>query len=313
MGRSAILAAVLCATLLAGCNEVSGLRDAPAPSSRPAVEQPEAEGPDPESLALVAYYAKVETGHRTRGLLRADGGGPDVPFDAERLARTFQSIAFSREFTDAGTRLVRKSGDSILHKWIAPIRFEPMFGAAVPDIQRTEDRNAINLFADRLARVTGHPISSVSRNGNFRVLVVTEEERSAIGPTLRRLVPEIRQQEIDLIEELDRATYCVVVASAPADDGVLTRAVAIIRAELPPLLRQSCIHEELAQGLGLANDSPAARPSIFNDDDEFGRLTAMDEKMLQMLYDPRLLPGMDAETARPIVNELAKALSEPAI
>ena len=47
-------------------------------------------------------------------------------------------------------------------------------------------------------------------------------------------------------------------------------AVAIVRGEHPDLMRLSCIHEELAQGLGLANDSPYARPSVFNDDEEFG-------------------------------------------
>ena len=109
------------------------------------------------------------------------------------------------------------------------------------------------------------------------------------------------------IENLGRESYCLVVAADPADDGVITQAVAVIRDELPVLLRLSCIHEELAQGLGLANDSPSARPSIFNDDDEFGRLTAMDERMLSMLYDPRLKPGMDAAEARPIVARLAAA------
>ena len=127
------------------------------------------------------------------------------------------------------------------------------------------------------------------------------------GPTLRRLIPGIRNREIDLIENLGRESYCLVVAADPADDGVITQAVAVIRDELPVLLRLSCIHEELAQGLGLSNDSPDARPSVFNDDDEFGRLTAMDERMLSMLYDPRLKPGMDAAEARPIVARLAAA------
>jgi hypothetical protein len=57
------------------------------------------------------------------------------------------------------------------------------------------------------------------------------------------------------------------------NSGAYTRAVAVVRAEHPDLLRQSCIHEEIAQGLGLPNDSPAARPSIFNDDEEFALLT----------------------------------------
>ena len=143
------------------------------------------------------------------------------------------------------------------------------------------------------------------------MLVVNEDQRRAIGPTLTRMIPEIRQNEIDVVQNLDRASYCLVMTSDPKNDGVIKRAVAIIRAELPPLLRLSCIHEEIAQGLGLSNDSPNARPSIFNDDDEFGRLTAMDELMLQMLYDPRLQPGIDAETARPTVKAIAAELTAP--
>jgi hypothetical protein len=82
----------------------------------------------------------------------------------------------------------------------------------------------------------------------------------------------------------------------------------VIRAENPDLLRLSCIHEELAQGLGLANDSPAARPSIFNDDDEFALLTTHDEQLLRMLYDSRLRAGMSAADAQPIVRTIAREI-----
>ena len=83
----------------------------------------------------------------------------------------------------------------------------------------------------------------------------------------------------------------------------------MIRAELPDRLRLSCIHEELAQGMGLANDSPDARPSIFNDDEEFAYLTAHDERLLKMLYDPRLRPGMTEAEALPIVTRIAAELA----
>ncbi len=82
----------------------------------------------------------------------------------------------------------------------------------------------------------------------------------------------------------------------------------MIRAEHPDLLRLSCLHEEIAQGLGLANDSPLARPSIFNDDEEFGLLTTHDEYLLKMLYDPRIRPGMTAEEAIPVARTIANEL-----
>ncbi|MGR3514197.1 MAG: DUF2927 domain-containing protein [Paracoccaceae bacterium] len=290
---------------LAGCGEMEDLFGAEPAPPRPSpivIDEPSA-----ASKALTAYYTRVETGHKTRGLLRIDGGGPDVPFDERRLSETFMTIAFAREFSDVGSTLVRQEAPSILRRWEGPVRVEVIFGASVPPAQRADDRAAIKRFAERLGRTTGHPVSFVEQGGNFRVLILSEDERRVAGPTLQRLVPSIRAREIELIETLDRASYCLVLAADPGDDGVIRQAAAIVRHELPLLLRQSCIHEELAQGLGLANDSPTARPSIFNDDDEFGRLTAMDEAMLALLYDPALRPGMNADEARPIVQRLARA------
>ena len=84
--------------------------------------------------------------------------------------------------------------------------------------------------------------------------------------------------------------------------------MAVIRSELPQRMFQSCVHEELAQGMGLANDSPRARPSIFNDDEEFAYLTRHDELLLRILYDPRLVPGMTEAEARPVVQTIATEL-----
>jgi hypothetical protein len=73
-------------------------------------------------------------------------------------------------------------------------------------------------------------------------------------------------------------------------------------------MRLACIHEEVAQALGLVNDSPTARPSIFNDNEEFGLLTLHDELLLKILYDDRLTPGMSAAVAAPIVRQIASEL-----
>ena len=149
---------------------------------------------------------------------------------------------------------------------------------------------------------------SQSGPANFNVLILNEGERRNSGPLLRELVPGIGQTAVQTIERMPRETFCLVFAFSRGQSSAYTRAMAVIRAEHPDLLRLSCFHEEIAQGLGLANDSPAARPSVFNDDEEFGLLTRQDELMLRMLYDRRLTTGMDAETARPIVNQIAAEL-----
>lgn len=309
MGTVRFLACCALVLGLSACEQgqPGALETAPAPPPR-AVPPPERSA---ESLELEAYFQRVERGLQTRGLLRADGGGIDAPFNERNLAENFVALAFFQEYATIGSSLVQRRGESILHRWESPVRVEPYFGTTVSADQKDADQAAIEAFANRLGRVTGHSVRPVSDGGNFRVAILHEQDRRRIGPKLREWLPEIQEAEIRAIEDLPRETYCVVVSSDPGNGGVITRAVAIIRAELPPALRLSCIHEEMAQGMGLANDSAAARPSIFNDDDEYGRLTTMDELMLGMLYDRKLSPGMDEEQARDIVRQMADALLAP--
>lgn len=183
------------------------------------------------------------------------------------------------------------------------------FGPSVRPELRQEDAARISAYANRLARLTGHPVSTVTKNANFHVFVAGEDDTAYVQARLKQLIPNIGQQQLDLFEDLPRSFYCFVFASAQAGAPYsYTRAVALVRAEHPDLVRLSCIHEEIAQGLGLPNDSLSARPSIFNDDDEFALLTSHDEKLLTLLYDPRLKPGMSAEDARPIVRIIAREL-----
>lgn len=86
------------------------------------------------------------------------------------------------------------------------------------------------------------------------------------------------------------------------------KAAAVVRAERPLTLRQSCNHEELAQALGLPNDGSKVRPSIFNGDEGFAFLATQDELLLRTLCDRRNRPGMNAAEARPIVERIAPEL-----
>jgi hypothetical protein len=298
--------------LLAACAEFTGAGGSGVPPSGaieaalPVTERSQ------ESFEIEQFFARVQDGLIARGLLRIDGGGPDVPFTDTTLARNFQVLAFSQEFTGVSGRLVRRSTESALHRWAVPVRIEPLFGASVDPLQVAFDRNTIRRLTLRLENVTRHPVNVVTGNGNFHVLVLNDQELQASGPLLRWLIPGISVAEIGYVEDMPRETYCVVFASDATGDNTHENAVAVIRAELPERLRTSCIHEEISQGFGLANDSPSARPSIFNDDDEFGRLTTHDELLLKMLYDRRLSPGMDADEAKGTVRQIATELMSPA-
>ncbi len=300
------LAATLVA--LAAC-EPPGVRTSPVPAARPpAPAGPKVLPPSEQSLVLRDYYASVQQGLVAQGLLRTDGGGPDTPFSERQLVENFIRIALFEEFFRVGGRLVAQQTESRLHRWSEPIRMRVRFGDSVPLAQRDRDRSSVTAYAQRLSRITGLPISISPSNANFHVFIVNEDERRNIGPDLRAIIPDINATAIATVQKMRRSTFCLVFARDPAGDGNYTQAVAVIRGEHPDLLRLSCIHEELAQGLGLSNDSPAARPSIFNDDEEFGLLTTHDELLLQMLYDPRMRPGMVAAEARPVAEIIAAEL-----
>lgn len=268
--------------------------------------------PGPEvsaaSLEVRTHYAKVEAGLKARGLMRTDAGATDAPFTARQLAENFIRIALYDEYVAGPGGLLARETPSRLRRWDVPVRVAVEFGAAVPAEARRRDRAAIAGYVGRLGRAARHPMRLVPSDGNFHVLILTEDERRAIGPRLLDLVPGIGAGAIRTIETMPMATFCLVYAFSEGDAPDYARAVAVIRAEHPEALRLSCIHEELAQGLGLANDSPAARPSIFNDDEEFALLTRHDELLLRILYDPRLTPGMTEAEARPIVETIAAEL-----
>lgn len=264
--------------------------------------------PTEKSAAAMAYYAQVQQTLLTQGLMRTDGGG-DIPFSAEALAENFMRIALFDEYRRDDDGFVREETESRLRRWAGPIRVGIRFGASVPPDRQATDRARIASYLALLSGVTGHPMTVDDASPNFFIHIVSEDEREALGPKVHAAIPSLGPKDVAGITNMPRTTYCLVYALSEGSSGAYTRAFAVIRAEHPDLLRLSCLHEEMAQALGLPNDSPKARPSIFNDDEEFALLTDQDELMLRILYSRELRPGMSAAEARPIVSSLARRLT----
>ncbi|MEM6940434.1 MAG: DUF2927 domain-containing protein [Pseudomonadota bacterium] len=303
-----VAASAACA--LAACELIATSEPSLTPRARPAVATPAPDVAQPtskKSASLRQYFNQVQQAQLSQGLLRQDGGGVDTPFSADILARNFERIAFFNEYDGAFSGL---GGASPLRRWADPVRIDILFGDSVPPSQQQADTAAIRGYANRLARTTGHPVSKTSVRANFLVLVASEDDRASLLAEAARRLPGISDASLRALTDMRRDTYCAVAAYATGSDpNTYTAAVTVIRSENPDLLRLSCVHEELAQGLGLANDSPAARPSIFNDDDEFALLTDHDELLLAMLYDERLRPGMLAGEAAPLTRIIARELT----
>lgn len=319
-GRFATGAALASVLTLAGCGASpfaaitgTGARPeapatAPRPMRRPAAVT--AQPVDPASADLAAFYARVETDRRARGLMRTDDGSRDVPISAGRVTQIWTEVALHDEYLGVGRTL--PGGASVLRRWEAPVVYRLEFGESVPPAVRAADRERVQTLVTRMSAAARHPMRLAPEGsgiGNFHVLVLSEAERHAIGPRLQALVPGIDAAAVRLVTDMPRETFCLALAFARGGGAVYTEAVAIVRAEHPDLTRLSCYHEELSQGLGLAADSPRARPSVFNDDQEFALLTALDLLLLRLHYDPRLRPGWTEREARPIAYVIASELA----
>jgi len=295
---------------LTGCETAVPVSIAPFPHVPTPQTQPVAPVPQPSALSQATrdYYSQLQSTLLAQGLLRTDRGGPDTPFTDRNLAENFIRVALYDEYVAQNGQFVQRQTPSHLRRWDKPVRLVVEFGKTVPLDQRSKDVGNVARFAGELAQASGHPVALVTDAPNFHVLILNEDDRRAAGPRLAQLIPGISGSDLATVIDMPRETYCLVFAYSGSSASTYDSAVAVIRGEHPDLLRLACLNEELAQGMGLANDSPDARPSIFNDDEEFALLTVQDRLLLRMLYDPRLRPGMSAAEATPIVRMIAEQL-----
>ncbi|WP_241963383.1 DUF2927 domain-containing protein [Paracoccus suum] len=263
---------------------------------------------------MAGYLSRIEGQLLSRGLLRTDDGAAEGPLSADRLTEDFVQIALRDEYASLGAPSAGANATPApLRRWAGDVRLQLEFGDSIPPEMRARDRQTVASYATRLAQAAQHPVSLVGSGGNFIVMVAAEDDRAGIPARIAALAPGIPPADAAALGQLSPQTFCTVFSYASRGDAAAyTHAVALIRGELPARLRMACFHEELAQGLGLPNDSPAARPSIFNDDEAFAALTLHDAALLRILYDPRLRPGMTETEARPIIATIAAEIATPA-
>ena len=224
------------------------------------------------------------------GFLRTEREPADVPFSNASLVENFRRIAFFTYPNDE--RHVAKP----LTRWEEPIRYAVLGTDA--------DLAQVDALMRRLAGLTGLTIELVpEEEANFVVLLLDEREQRDARHTF------VDAESRDFFDSFVSAIFdCGAIADWSDEEPEITRALVYLHGDLRGLYRRLCFHEEISQSLGLFNDDPTVRPSIFNDDDEFALLTTHDEYLLRILYDPRLKSGMTPDEAMPLVARIVEEL-----
>ena len=264
-----------------------------------------------ESIQLEKYYNRTSQRLRARGLLRTDKGRLDSLYSMQNLIENFEKIALHNEYIIKNNEFIPQEKESNLKRWNRAIKINIIHGENSSNKQIKIDKKNISIFTRRLASITGLEMSISEVNANFIILFLDLDERREFGQKLSQLMPQLTPAMIKTITSSPRSTFCSAFSlSEPPKNYEYTAALVLIKSEHSKVMRKSCIHEEMAQSLGLTNDSKSARPSIFNDDEEFALLTRHDELLLKILYDKRLKPGMNNKIALPIVRQIAEELMD---
>ncbi|WP_118138694.1 DUF2927 domain-containing protein [Oceanicella sp. SM1341] len=284
--RAVLPAVLLAAGLLAGC------------SSPPTSEDDR------------LFYSDLEQALRDAGLMRTEPAPADAPFTGDDLVRNFERIALYSEYANENGRFITRRTPIPLSRWEGPVRVQAVFGDSVPPGRQREDMADLRRFTARLARVSALDIALLEPDApepaNFYVFYVDRDERRIMADMLDGSDIPPDPAVIDSLRNSPVSEICYANTFNGLDTpGLINFALIVIKGETSGLMRLSCLHEELTQALGLGNDDPRVRPSIFNDDEEFALLTRHDEALLRMLYDPALHTGMTLEEARPLLPAVA--------
>jgi hypothetical protein len=197
----------------------------------------------------------------------------------------FVTIALEREYGGANAgRLI---------KWARPIRVGVMGDEAFYYLP------AVEQLVEELREATSHSIRLVREGGEKDALVVfvhklerdeIDRFRAVYRPFFR--TDEAYERQLAHIQGGTFNAVCLTTLRTQTRDGTISGAIVFIPVSRGVGTVWQCIVEELAQSMGLPNDSDTVFYSIFNDRSPHVSLTPKDKRMLRLLYHPKLRPNM---------------------
>ena len=207
-------------------------------------------------------------------------------FTNDEIKDGFFKIALHAELQfDAAVERIRKFDVPVRIFVIgggAPDR-RPEIAAIVADIQAHMNHLDLAITNDREA-------------ANFIVRLVAHRDLSR---TIRALYGSGRATKI----QKSLSPQCL---SGIGKDNLyrIHRAEVILPVDAGDFTFYDCAYEEMLQALGAINDDRSVPWTMFNDDVQMGFFDVYDQYLLNILYDPRLRPGMTRDDVNRLLPEI---------
>ncbi len=208
--------------------------------------------------------------------------------DAEILDGFFK-LTFGAEFQVAGR-------SDRIRKFDGPVRVF-IDNRAKPD----RSHQVAATVADIKHRVQHLDIAMTAARGEANTIVTLVRDRD-LAQTLRSIYGRERARSIQKSLE----PQCL--SSFKRDDSYrIASANVILVADAGDFIFYDCAYEELLQAMGPINDDSTVRWSMFNDKVHLGFFGVYDQYILNILYHPRIRPGM---TRDEVQAELPQVMPE---
>jgi hypothetical protein len=205
--------------------------------------------------------------------------------DAEIIDGFFK-VAFGAEFR------VRGDVDRI-RKYDRPVRVY-VDSRAKPD-RRAQIAAVVTDIGKHIAHLD---IAMTAKKSAANVTVTLVRDRD-LGRTIRAFYGKARAKQIQKSLE----PQCLSGFRKDATFRIV-RSDVILVVDAGEFIFFDCAYEEILQSLGPINDDSSVPWTMFNDDVQMGFFDVYDQYILNILYDPRIRPGMEADEVRAMLPQV---------
>jgi hypothetical protein len=234
-------------------------------------------------VALLSGAASAAPAHADDESIARRRAEQRTTFSDAEITNGFLKVAFGAELTLAG-RIDR------IRKFDGPVRVY-VHGRDRPDRRR----QLAAIVADVRAHVA-HLDIAVTPNRNAANVTVRLVRNSEIRRTIREYFG--RKQADRIQTSLD--PQCL--SGFRKDETYrIEHADVILPVDVGDFVFKDCAYEELLQALGPINDDTSVPWTMFNDDVQLGFFGVYDQYLLNILYDPRIRPGMTVAQVRAVL------------
>ena len=207
-------------------------------------------------------------------------------FTDAQIIDGFFKVAFGAELAVAGR------ADRI-RKYDRPVRVF-VETRARPDRRR----QVATVVADIAHRIEHIDLAMADERGAANVAVALVRNRD-FATTIRARYGRDRARRIERSLE----PQCLSGFSKDEQYRII-RSDVILVADAGDFIFYDCVYEELLQALGPINDDSSVPWTMFNDEVRKGFFDVYDQYLLNILYHPRVRPGMTREEVRAVLPEV---------